>query len=333
MDADVSDEEKRLKKSIVRWLSLLLSLGITLSGLGFRLLNGSSDNTALNPEQIVALQANCAGAGLYADGAGVCYRTDPSLMTETERELLAVAAPTAMPSSPGDLGEPAAPGAVPVVQVIPPAPADPSSPGNTPVAPGDPDGAGTPAGPDAPVAPADPDGAGTPAGPDAPVAPADPDGSAEDDPGSVEPVTLRTPIRITLGFGFDPDPTPVSIATTGGVVDVGRNLPSCVGWAGADPDVVLTYTDAAGSVAGVSDQPLRVFFESALAGENTTLVVNDPYGKWWCNSDWQAGSIDPMLTFLEGPYGIYDIWIGNLGPGDGPSGTISITELPLAPAS
>ena len=74
---------------------------------------------------------------------------------------------------------------------------------------------------------------------------------------------------------------------TGGPVNVGEGLGGCVGLANESPDVVLTYTDTEGSVEGVSGKPLRLLFEAEVVGDNSVLIINDPYGDWfWFYNPW-----------------------------------------------
>lgn len=332
--------------TILKWLFLIG--GLLWSG--SRLLDLLTDDSAA-VNQAYEMQAACANAGLSTDQDGNCYArgVDPRLLDDATRAAAIVPPP---PASEPDLATPIGPEApgAPVL-VVPPAPAgsdnsqgvDTPDPRSTPTAAGAPiegipeglsptgDGGGGFESPTAPVAPLDPN---APVSPDDPNAPADApktnddpgDAAATDDP---EPIVVRETIRITQAFNIQPDPRRVPMPSTGGAVDVSSFDVGCAGWSGSDPDIVLTYTDVDGSQAGSSGLPLRVLVEAD--GSDTTLIVNDPYGRWYCNDNWAEGKIDPLLTFLDAGYGIYDIWVGTNVRGTGPAARVYITERPLTP--
>lgn len=129
--------------------------------------------------------------------------------------------------------------------------------------------------------------------------------------------------EINLASGFDNDPFSIEV-TSGGSVDVmAQNL---------GPDFCNGYTNRAPSFrihwTGRSDR-LSIFF-TAGAGEDTTLVVNDPSGQWRCNDDW-AG-LDPGVTFYDPLQGQYDIWVGSYNQGMFATGTLYITQQDDIPA-
>lgn len=103
----------------------------------------------------------------------------------------------------------------------------------------------------------------------------------------------------------------------GGEVDAGlAGLPSgCYGFVTSAPDVEINYT-------GGSD--LYLYF---LSDSDATLIVNDPYGNWYCDDD-SAGGFDPMVVFRNAEGGTYDVWVGRWG-GSGltESGTLVIGEF------
>ncbi|PWE16888.1 peptidase S1 [Marinicauda salina] len=121
---------------------------------------------------------------------------------------------------------------------------------------------------------------------------------------------------ISLSSGFRSDPRRVS------VVSGGRNRASdtasgCRGWVATAPDVQLTYQ--AGSVL-----PLILSVDST---SDTTLLVNDPNGRWHCDDDGGNDGLNPALTFSEPLSGVYDIWIGSYRQGENAQATLSISEL------
>lgn len=118
-----------------------------------------------------------------------------------------------------------------------------------------------------------------------------------------------------LNAGFSPDPYGVNI-TAGGTIPAERlGGSSCVGTIADAPDVRLNYR------AGT--WPLGFFVRSSY---DTTLVVNDPSGRWYCNDDYDG--FDPAVIFSNPQSGQYDIWIGNYDRGRGLPATLYFTEVP-----
>jgi hypothetical protein len=121
-----------------------------------------------------------------------------------------------------------------------------------------------------------------------------------------------------LASGFLPDPDQHT-ATSGGAVDVSYLGGGCVGFATPAPDFRLNYTAASSS--------LRFYFVADNAGDDTTLIINDPSGNWYCGDD-SYGTADPTVDFTgAAPSGTYDIWIGSYDAGTYHDGTLNITEL------
>lgn len=119
---------------------------------------------------------------------------------------------------------------------------------------------------------------------------------------------------VSLTTGYTPDPYMVSI-TSGGLIDARGISPSCAGWVANAPDFDLYFT--AGSL------PLTI---AAMSDSDTTLVVNAPDGRWYCNDDGGQG-LNPLLTFNNAQSGLYDIWIGSYRQGDFANATLSISEI------
>jgi hypothetical protein len=121
---------------------------------------------------------------------------------------------------------------------------------------------------------------------------------------------------VTLKAGFTPDPRNVDIVA-GGTEDASHLGDACVGMVGDAPDYRLTYT--AGGL------PLNIWVYSDV---DTTLVVNDPNGAWMCNDDGagDGGNVNPGLRWANPPSGVYDIWIGRYGSGDGAQARLVFTE-------
>jgi hypothetical protein len=90
----------------------------------------------------------------------------------------------------------------------------------------------------------------------------------------------------------------------GGRIDVSQSVGvdfrgrDCDGGVANAPDYRVQYT--------AGETPL-VFL--VRARENTTLIVNAPNGRWYCD-DSSGGWPDPLVVFDELMSGQYDIWIG-----------------------
>jgi hypothetical protein len=120
---------------------------------------------------------------------------------------------------------------------------------------------------------------------------------------------------VNLRAGFTPDPRSVDIVA-GGTEDASKLGGACVGMVGEAPDYRLTY-----SAGGL---PLNIWVYSDV---DTTLVVNDPNGNWNCNDDGAGGNgVNPGLRWANPPSGVYDIWIGRFGTGDGAQSRLVFTE-------
>lgn len=128
---------------------------------------------------------------------------------------------------------------------------------------------------------------------------------------------------LALQAGFLPDPATVEVVS-GGNVDVAAYLGGdCVGYAAPAPDVRLNWSGAS--------QQLRIFFEAAIAGGDTTLIVNDPSGRWYCSDDDSSSTRNPMVVLFQPLPGQYDIWVGSYYAGENIPGTLYITETDMVP--
>ena len=105
--------------------------------------------------------------------------------------------------------------------------------------------------------------------------------------------------RQSLAPGFAPSPFTLDVVSGGEIavkpLALGDN---CLGYAAADPDVVVELA------AGFE----RVTFLIASA-EDTTLIVNLPNGSWSCNDD--ANGLNPALVYHNAAPGSYQVWIGS----------------------
>lgn len=118
-----------------------------------------------------------------------------------------------------------------------------------------------------------------------------------------------------LQTGFLPDPYNINVVAGGNSNVSAMTGGQCAGYAASAPDV-------------------RVFFQggnfnqinfSALSSADTTLIVNDPNGTWWCDDD-SGNGLNPLLS-LTPLSGQYDIWVGTFGSSTAQA-TLSISELP-----
>ncbi len=121
---------------------------------------------------------------------------------------------------------------------------------------------------------------------------------------------------VTLSNGFTPDPLVFEITPGGG----STVSPDCPGYIYADQaDLRLDYsTDGSVSLAIISRSVI-----------DTTLVVRDPLGQWYCNDDApELGGIDAAVVLPVPASGSYHIWVGTLQPSDGTGkASLAFTEL------
>ncbi|GAA0611619.1 hypothetical protein GCM10009422_03140 [Brevundimonas kwangchunensis] len=118
---------------------------------------------------------------------------------------------------------------------------------------------------------------------------------------------------VRLSAGFTPDPHSISL-TAGGSIDATNIGSPCRGSIARAPDYEVTYTSGS--------MPLYFYVN---ATSDTTLVVNGPDGRWYCDDD-SNGGVNPQVTFNTPRSGTYDIWVGTYGGGTTPA-TLFVTEL------
>jgi hypothetical protein len=130
--------------------------------------------------------------------------------------------------------------------------------------------------------------------------------------------------EVHLSTGFLPDPHSVSVvsgASADDFVNIEEQALSttgtgtCTGFATGVPDYIV-HVDSPGAL-------LRFFVQ---APGDTTLVVNDGAGHWWCSDD-DGGNLNPMLDIASPPAGQYDVWVGSYEPGANIQAVLSVTEL------
>lgn len=136
-------------------------------------------------------------------------------------------------------------------------------------------------------------------------------------PASAQPSTSANPNygTVTLRTGFTPDPRTVRV-TSGGAINANSVGGNCSGFISRAPDVRLNFT--AGSL------PLII---SAASSADTTLVINDPNGRWHCDDDGGVNGLNPSVRFNNARSGRYEIWIGSYQQGTNSRATLHISEV------
>jgi len=120
---------------------------------------------------------------------------------------------------------------------------------------------------------------------------------------------------VELASGFTPDPQVVAVRS-GGSINAQSISPSCQGFISNAPDVRLNYD--AGSL------PLIL---SVASSADTTLVVNAPDGRWYCDDDAGVNGLNPMVRFNSPQSGRYEIWIGTYANSSLQPANLHISEL------
>ena len=121
---------------------------------------------------------------------------------------------------------------------------------------------------------------------------------------------------INLSAGFTNDPRTVSLQS-GGSISASTVSGSCAGYIANAPDVRLNYS--AGSTF-----PLIL---SVSSSSDTTLVVNGPDGRWYCDDDGGQSGLNPALRFDNPESGQYDIWVGTYASSSLQNATLYISEV------
>jgi hypothetical protein len=120
--------------------------------------------------------------------------------------------------------------------------------------------------------------------------------------------------EVTLSSGFNNDPRVVNVVA-GGTIDATRLGGQCRGVVAANPDYKVNYT--AGSL------PLII---SVSSRADTTLVINGPDGRWYCDDDGGNGN-NPSVRFNNPQSGRYDIFVGTYSAGTPQPARLHISEL------
>jgi len=121
---------------------------------------------------------------------------------------------------------------------------------------------------------------------------------------------------VDLVTGFTPDPHTVDIRSGGSInAQTAVTTADCRGYVTSAPDYEVRYT------AGTT-YPL-IF--SVLSQSDTTLVINDPSGTWYCNDD--SDGLNPKIRFDSPLSGTYDVWVGTYGSATTQPATLRVSEL------
>src|SRR5688572_85994 len=86
--------------------------------------------------------------------------------------------------------------------------------------------------------------------------------------GDLDPTLSANFGSISLSPGFLPDPYAVSVQSGG---NENASAIGCAGYVTRAPDLELFLTDPSSR--------LSIFF---VGNGDTTLIINDPYGQWYC---------------------------------------------------
>lgn len=98
--------------------------------------------------------------------------------------------------------------------------------------------------------------------------------------------------------------TPVEVVQnleSGGNINAAALGSPCAGFIANAPDYRVNYSPGAHSLTF-----------SVTSSYDTTLVVNGPDNRWYCDDDGGAGN-NPMVRFDAPSAGQYDVWVGTYG--------------------
>jgi hypothetical protein len=121
---------------------------------------------------------------------------------------------------------------------------------------------------------------------------------------------------INLRQVFTPDPRSVRV-TSGGDINLAEELDNCVGYVSSQPDFRVEFTRR-------NNSELPLIF-TVRANHDTTLLINDPTGEWYCDDD-SGGGNRPLVEFSYPEAGTYDVWVGNYNIDEQRPANLRITE-------
>lgn len=122
--------------------------------------------------------------------------------------------------------------------------------------------------------------------------------------------------ELSLSAGFTPDPALLSLLA-GGDINAADKYDGCTGYISSAPDMRLFWD---GSAKGGLN--LKI---SAISNADTTLVINGPDGRWYCDDD--SGEDSNPLVELSPRAGRYEIWVGTYTQGEIKHAVLSVSEV------
>lgn len=111
------------------------------------------------------------------------------------------------------------------------------------------------------------------------------------------PASAQEYVELTGGFG--PDSYNVTVYA-GGDTDASSIAGGCAGMVSDSDQVTLSFTGYGG--------PLTI---TAYSEADTSLVVNGPDGRWYCNDD--TNGLNPQVHWNTAQSGVYNIRVGAVG--------------------
>lgn len=136
---------------------------------------------------------------------------------------------------------------------------------------------------------------------------------------ALDPAAEPTGGYVKLISGFLTDPAPYNLIA-GGPIDVAPSLSDrgCVGWTDTNPDLSFEW-EGSGF--------LRFYYlPQGIDPVDTTLIVHDPAGGWYCGDD-SFSTRNPTIDFNPSQRGFYEIWVGTYYAGSTTPGILYVTEL------
>lgn len=124
---------------------------------------------------------------------------------------------------------------------------------------------------------------------------------------------------LNLSANFRPDPQVVNVTSGGGgqgTVDASTLGSPCVGIISNAPDVRLNYQ--------AGQYQLMVSVDSQA---DTTLAINGPDGRWYCDDDGGNTGMNPLVRFNTPASGQYDIYVGTYGRNSNEAAQLYISEI------
>lgn len=121
---------------------------------------------------------------------------------------------------------------------------------------------------------------------------------------------------LNLSAGFRPDPQVINLQSGGNINAQQSVSSSCRGFIANAPDVRLNY--------GAGQYQLMISVDSSA---DTTLVINGPDGRWYCDDDGGNNGLNPAIRFNNPQSGQYDIWVGTYGGAQLRNAQLYVSEI------